>query len=202
MCLGYVNKMTDRGQSAVNCCDAATKSFLFVDHIYRRSRDRPFFRTACAVSRCACINGALAHCGVDDDRNVDGKDLQYTEPLSFHDYLHPSANDDTRPVAPCTIMPCGSNQRFAPFLSACQPDSSPFRRMVYNGGDAYRPASSLPVLDRLPYAQPGMLYEFDSTKEREIAYDGIYGHEHTVLRVPFRFHCPAEQERIWCQSTR
>lgn len=95
---------------------------------------------------------------------------------------------------PCSIVPCGSGSE--PFQSGCGPQPMFQRRMRYNGGEPFKPASALPILDRYQWSQPESLYTFDSDEEFQRAFDGIYN-GNTALRAKFNFQNPREQQRLW-----
>jgi len=107
-----------------------------------------------------------------------------------------AVGDTSRPgCRQCSIEPnCGN--RDGTFGGNCAPQPPFKRRMRYNGGPVFRPASSLPALDRYQWAQPESLYWFDSPEQWADAYAGVYSSD-AAPRAKFNFQNPSEQTRLW-----
>lgn len=210
----------------MNCCSASgltgTRTCTGVDYAERiyDSRRQNFWDYACPWQ--FATGNATVNCSCSQSAQPNARSrptLRYTQPNSFGEYLqrvHGLAAADSgdneadggceiaRAGGPdragcvrCPIVPnCGNRDGAFASGEACAPQPVFKRRMVYNGGPVFKPASRLPILDRYQWAQPESMYYFDSPQEFAEAYDGIYN-GNAALRARFNFQNPAEQTRLW-----
>lgn len=173
----------------------------YADNIYNDRRTN-YWGHACARD----LNGFSPSGCYSDPK----KPLNYTEPRSFDAYMRQVHNIPSRVrhqgmtheqctacrgknKEPSLIVP---QNNAPPFCSGCEPNRRPGGRRMVTQGRTFRPASSLPVLDRYNWMEPESLYTFDNDEEYQDAYNSIWN-DNTPPTLMFNFQNPEEQMRLW-----